>query len=228
MRKIYLPLIATQLLTTGCSQFNTQKYTVHDYVQKSPVVPELRHQGILSVQSSVKNFRSDRANLDGAIDINQFKDEMLQYINELRAQGTPCSAPNSKPLTWNKTLEQAASAHVKDMALNNFFSHDGSGTSLDVAKPSPGIGSRFYERISYFGYPVKLNILLGETLGMTKTNITKSKLLYPNFKRSMEKLIKDSRHCKIITNPRFDYIGIGVYKALNRYYFVYDFAQKAQ
>jgi len=228
MRKIYLPLIATQLLTTGCSLFNSREYTVHDYVQTTPAVPEVRYPGALNMHSSVKQFKKDKENFKGLVDISLFKDEMVQYINDIRAQGTPCSAPNSKPLTWNRVLEQAATVHVKDMAVNRFFSHTGSGTDLDIAKVSPGVGSRFYERLTYFGYPVQENVLIGEVIGVSKTNITKSKLLFPNFKKSVEHLVRSSRHCKIIADPRFDYIGIGVYKAANKYYFVYDFAQKAQ
>jgi len=225
MKKILFLPILTLLIINGCSSSN-KNYAVANYVLSTPPVPEVRYNKDYNIGSGIQSFRNDSDNLDGQVNIDNFKDEMLQYLNDVRATGNSCSGPINKSLQWNGVLQQAATVHAKDMALNNIFSHNGSGTSQDIAKKAQGVGSRFYERISYFGYPVRANTIIGETLGMSKTNLTHSNKLFPNFKREINNLLNSTRHCAIIMNPRFDYVGIGIYKVLNKYYFVFDFAQK--
>ncbi len=106
------------------------------------------------------------------------KEQMLSYINQIRAKGAVC-APPAGLLSWNNTLEQVAQSHVKDMALNDTVTHMGSGTALDPAKSGIGMGSTFIDRIKYFGYSVKTGQLVGENLTKTSIKLTKSNKVMP-------------------------------------------------
>jgi len=166
-------------------------------------------------------------NLNGQIHLNESaKDLMLEYLNEVRRQGSQCSGPVEQPLSWNRVLEHSSSSHAEDLAVNHILSHDGSGTSLDIASTTPGVGSKFYERILISGYKARPHMKLGETLGIIKTNITGDDNLIHNFKREVGKFLNSPEHCSIVMNPRFDYVGIGAYKIKNSYYFVFDFGEK--
>ncbi len=227
MKKTIFFMMIIGLMLSSCSNNMFSRLTVKDYIQSSPVAQNVPYnQRFMNIASSINYFRYDRSNLDGQIDINLFKDEMLKMINDVRTHPQYCSSAQA-PLQWNNTLQKAAMVHSKDVALNNMISHNGSGTSLDVASKD-GIGSRFYERLTYFGYPVKTKMLLGEVLTRTNVKKTRSKKLYANFKRALAKLLKDPPHCKIIMNPRFNYIAVGVYRVPNYYYFVLNFAQKPE
>lgn len=164
-------------------------------------------------------------NIPNPASFNSQKEQMLSYINQIRAKGTVC-APPAGPLSWNNTLEQAAQSHVKDMALNDTVTHMGSGTSLDPAKSGIGMGSTFIDRIKYFGYKVKTGQLVGENLTKTNIKITKSSEIMPNYKRAIENLINDKPHCKIIMNPRFSDIGMAMFKRGDNYYFTMDLAER--
>ena len=153
------------------------------------------------------------------------KEQMLSYINQIRAKGAVC-APPAGLLSWNNTLEQVAQSHVKDMALNDTVTHMGSGTALDPAKSGIGMGSTFIDRIKYFGYSVKTGQLVGENLTKTSIKLTKSNKVMPNFKRAMKILINDRPHCEIIMNPRFKDIGMAMFKRGNNYYFTMELAER--
>jgi len=154
----------------------------------------------------------------------EFKLKALNYINQIRAKGTKCSPP-APPLKLNKFLEDAANAHAKDMALNNFLEHTGSGTQTDPAKPTNGIGSIFYERILFFGYPAKPYDLTGENITFTKFKTLRTKNLFKHFKKAVKIFLDDPPHCKIFMNPRFQDVGIGIFKTDKRYYWVLDFGE---
>jgi uncharacterized protein YkwD len=69
--------------------------------------------------------------------------QLLTLINQFRSQAQTCSGktmPAVPALSWNSALANAAGRHSGDMALNNFFSHQGSDGSV------PGV------RISAAGY----------------------------------------------------------------------------
>lgn len=60
--------------------------------------------------------------------IEAWKQEMLDQVNRIRAEGCRCgrkSMPPAKPLSWNSRLEKAAQGHADDMALHHFFEHRG-------------------------------------------------------------------------------------------------------
>lgn len=54
---------------------------------------------------------------------------ILKLVNDKRKLGCNCGTipfPPVPSLTWNNLIAAAASAHAKDMATNNFFSHESS------------------------------------------------------------------------------------------------------
>jgi len=226
MKKIYL-IIPLMLLINSCASSSHKKLNPKNYIQSTPKVDFNKTSLNISTNSHINGFKRDKRYTDGAIDVDRFKDDILRYINSIRAQNQYCSNA-THPLEWNGVLQTAAQHHSKDIALNNLRGHDGSGTALDIAKYAQGVGSKFFERISYFGYPVVANNLIGEAIGIVNTKVTKTNMLYPNFKHSIEILLRDPAHCKIMMEKKFDYVGVGIYKVLNRYYVVYDFAQRAK
>ncbi len=80
----------------------------------------------------------------GTCDLPNFKQDLLDRINALRASGASCGSsgnfPAVAPVVWNDKLTQAADAHALDMANKNYFSHD----SQD--------GRKFSDRITAAGY----------------------------------------------------------------------------
>ncbi len=152
------------------------------------------------------------------------REEFLKLINEVRAKGAYCSPP-APPVVWGNHLEQAAASHSKDMAMNNFLGHNGSGTYYDPAKKAPGIGSNFRERILFFGYPTKPYDLVGENATITKDFKNYNFPIKEHFRRSLALYISDPPHCKILMNPRFKSVGIGIYKKGLNYYWTMDLGQ---
>ena len=158
------------------------------------------------------------------INISPYKSQMLYYINQLRGGKAKC-APPAPPLRWNDSLEKAATVHSRDMAINHMLSHSGSGTSYDIAKPMPGTSSSFIDRINYFGYKTKEYMLVGENITTVPISKTKTQDLMANFKHAVDNIVNDKTHCEILMNPRFKYIGMGMYKANDKYYFTMDLAE---
>ena len=178
-----------------------------------------------STNTPASTINSSVPNVSNSISLGSQKEQMLSYINQIRAKGAVC-APPAGPLSWNNTLEQVAQSHVKDMALNDTVTHMGSGTSLDPAKSGIGMGSTFIDRIKYFGYSVKTGQLVGENLTKTSVKMTKSNEIIPNFKRAIANLINDKPHCEIIMNPRFKDIGMAMFKRGDNYYFTMELAER--
>lgn len=84
-------------------------------------------------------------------------DQVLDRLNEIRAEGGRCGAtefPPAQPLTRSPALDAAARVHAEDMAQNSFLAHTGSDGS------NPG------ERASRTGYDwqvVAENVAAGQT-----------------------------------------------------------------
>lgn len=80
----------------------------------------------------------------GTCDLPNFKQELLDRINTLRASGASCGTSGNFPavpaVVWNDKLTAAADGHAQDMAAKNYFSHD----SQD--------GRSFSTRITNAGY----------------------------------------------------------------------------
>jgi len=167
--------------------------------------------------NQVQNIAIPTSNLT-----DKYRAEMLAYINTVRVTGTTCSGPVPS-LKWNNSLEAAASAHTKDMAINKFVAHLGSGKSTDVAIKASGMGSTFIDRIKYFGYPVNAGTLVGENVTRVDIKKTKSANFMKNFKRAMKIIYSDKEHCKILMDPRFVDVGANMYRNNDSYYFAVEF-----
>lgn len=129
------------------------------------------------------------------------RQEMLDAVNEARAGGRDCGDEEgyfdaAGPLTWNSTLEQAACLHARDMADNNYFSHD----SLD--------GTEFYERIEELGYRYSF---VGENLAAGQLTVSEA----------MAGLLDSPGHCANIMNPDFTELGSAVKKNEDADYYIY-------
>jgi uncharacterized protein YkwD len=171
----------------------------------------------------------DKAYANNAVDkdmvnLSPYQAEFVNEIANIRAKGAKCGGPVDA-LRRNPQLEAAAKAHAKDMAVNHFVQHDGSGTVTDPARKANGKGSTFIDRIIFFGYPAKTHDLLGETIAYTKNSVIRSKDIKKHFKRALQIILNDPPHCKILMNPRFKDIGIGAYKVYNGYYWAIDYGE---
>ena len=153
------------------------------------------------------------------VNIKPYKYTVINIINKVRAQH------NASAVSWNPNLAKAAVAHARDMASNNYLGHLGSGKDLDFARKAPGQGSNFYERIIFFGYPIKPRQLAGEIITYTKDHIVISKESMPHFKHAIENFLKSSAHSAILNNNRFTDVGVAAYRAGEKVYWVIEFGE---
>jgi uncharacterized protein YkwD len=153
------------------------------------------------------------------VNLKPYKLLVVNEINRVR------EAQSSGLVAWNPNLAKAAGAHARDMASNNFLGHLGSGKALDFARKAPGQGSNFYERIIFFGYPIRPTQLAGEILTYTKDNIVMSPEPMPHFKHSIENFLKSPAHASILVNNRFTDVGVAAYRADNKIYWVIEFGE---
>jgi len=158
------------------------------------------------------------------VDISKHRAVFVNDIANIRAKGTSCGGAVDS-LRYNPYLEAAAKAHAKDMAVNHMVQHDGSGTLTDPAREANGIGSTFMKRIIFFGYPAKTHDLVGETVAHTKNNYLKTKDLKTHYKRALEIILNDPKHCRILMNPRFKDVGIGAYRSNDGYYWAITYGE---
>jgi len=59
--------------------------------------------------------------------VRTFEAEVLRLVNEARGTARKCGSANYKaaaPLRWDGTLAKVATAHSRDMAVHNYFSHE--------------------------------------------------------------------------------------------------------
>ncbi|MET3980213.1 uncharacterized protein YkwD [Mucilaginibacter sp. UYP25] len=131
-----------------------------------------------------------------------FKQEFLDLINKTRGKGCKCGStyyPPAPPLVWNDDLEEAANGHAKDMAKQNYFSHE----SKD--------GRTMNTRIVTAGYIFKgwKSFAIGENIAFGQTSIPEV----------MAGWFKSEGHCKNLMNPGFKEVGVAEYNN----YWVQDF-----
>jgi uncharacterized protein YkwD len=118
----------------------------------------------------------------------QLELEVIELVNQARAQGGNCgsegSFPPSGPLTWEAHLTCAARVHSLDMATNDYFDHtnqqgNGPGWRLDQAGYA---GGAWGENIAA-GYPDPVAVVQG--------------------------WLDSDGHCSNMLNPGFSLIGVG-------------------
>jgi len=224
--KKFLLLLTFSLLLIGCSKPTLHKKRIVKKptanLQIARSMEELDRQ---SKQATAMMLYSYPKQKDyNLINLDKLKYKMVNYVNSIRTMTQHCNAP-SLPVGWNKELSKAASMHAKDMSINDFIGHLGSGTKYDIARKAPGMGSNFYERIIFAGYPIQPGELAGEIVTYTKYKIVGSKDIYENFVHAVQNFLKSPKHCALLTNPRFRDVGIAGYKTANKIYWVLEFGE---
>ena len=120
--------------------------------------------------------------------LNEFQSQVLDLVNEARAQGRNCGSdffPAAPPVSWDERIEGAALVHSIDMAQNQNFSHTGTD------------GSDTGDRLLMQGYNWNTwgeNILVG----------------LDNAPDAIDAWIGSSGHCSIIMSPSLREVGAGV------------------
>ena len=132
----------------------------------------------------------------------------MARINRWRASGATCGSrgafPPAPALAWNNRLTQAADAHSRDMAANDFFSHTGSG------------GSTLGSRVTAAGYDWRG---IGENIAAGQTGID----------QVVDGWIASEGHCANLLNPAFVDVGLacvsGSESSTYRTYWTMDLGQ---
>jgi uncharacterized protein YkwD len=116
-----------------------------------------------------------------------FEADALRLVNQQRAAGATCGSRGSfapaAALTWNARLASAAYGHSRDMADNNYFSHD----SLD--------GRSMADRINATGYTWST---IGENIAAG----------YGSVQATVDGWMASEGHCANLMNPSFTEFGL--------------------
>ncbi len=116
-----------------------------------------------------------------------FEDQVLDLVNQKRAQGASCGGtafPPAGALVMNAQLRSAAQLHSADMATQNYFSH----TSLD--------GRTFVDRVHAAGYA---SSTMGENIAAGQ----------PSPQSVVDTWMASPGHCSNIMNSSYHSIGVG-------------------
>jgi len=234
--KLIIVVFISVFIMSGCgyhrkvnyqntSYQHTSLYTPSHTIRPAHSMSDLDNQS-RNVKPTLVYSYPKSVNMGNAIfvDLGAIKYKLLNYLNSVRSHGNSCG-PSAPPVTWNRELELASIAHSKDMAINNFLGHLGSGKATDPARKGPGQGSNFYERIMYSGYPIKPGSLAGEILTYTKFRIVGNQEPYEHFVHAINNFLKSPAHCHIMMNPRFKDVGIAAYKDKEKMYWTIEFGE---
>jgi len=228
--RVVLVLIISFFLVNGCVHSRKSRYK-SKYTTKKPT----QQLGKVKVANNMKDLDYISANTKPTmvytypqaklpdnvyfVNLKPYKNIAIRIINDVRAKARVGA------VRWNEYLAKAASAHARDMASNNFLGHLGSGKALDFARKGPGRGSNFYERIIFFGYPIRPSELAGEILTYTKDHIVLSREPMPHFKHAISNFLKSPAHATILRNNRFKDVGVAAYRAGEKIYWVLEFGE---
>ena len=117
--------------------------------------------------------------------------DTLRRINAYRAAGASCGQRRfepAAPLAWSSKLEQAATAHARDMAARRTMSHAG------------GDGSSMSDRVARVGYH----------WGALGENVSAGYRTVPD---GLEGWMKSPGHCSNIMGAQFREVGVGAANA---------------
>ena len=128
----------------------------------------------------------------------------LKIINSIRSHYQDCGVygvkPPAPPLRWNYNLYKAAYEHSRDMAMNSFLEHWGSGTKYDLT-------GKVYGRSDHF--------LRAKANGYWHNNYIGENILFGNYHFSPELVMKlfveHDEHCPNMMNKRFKDVGVAYY-----------------
>jgi uncharacterized protein YkwD len=113
--------------------------------------------------------------------------DTLRRVNAYRAAGATCGSQRfepAPPLAWNAKLEQAATAHARDMANRRTMSHSG------------GDGSSMSDRVGRVAY----------NWGALGENVSAG---YKSAPEGLEGWMKSPGHCSNIMGAQFREVGVG-------------------
>lgn len=117
---------------------------------------------------------------------DDYKEMMLDRVNNLRAEGCYCGSEFMSPVkavVWDDMLYKSALSHAKEMKDKRFFSHF-SANGLDIG-----------DRLDDFGYPWQV---AGENLGEGQRS----------FREVMRDWIESPSHCRMLMNPKVEEMGV--------------------
>lgn len=124
---------------------------------------------------------------EAACGLANFEADALRIVNAVRAAGAVCGTRGAfapaGALTWNSQLASAAYAHSRDMADNDYFSHD----SQD--------GRTMVDRINAAGYSWST---VGENIAAG----------YGSVQAVVDGWMASDGHCANLMNPRFTEFGM--------------------
>lgn len=122
----------------------------------------------------------------------ELEDEVVQLVNEVRAQGVCCGSEGCfdavPPLSRDADLRRAARAHAQDMADQGYFGH----TSRDGRSPFDRIREGLFR-----GCAMGENIAAGQ----------------PSAESVMQSWLDSDGHCANILSESFEWIGVGYHPA---------------
>ena len=134
-----------------------------------------------------------------------FESEVIAMVNQRRAAGATCggvSKPAVPAVVLDTRLRCAARKHSKDMAVNNFFSHTGTGNTLP------------WDRMKLAGYTYNA---AGENIAANQDSAA----------AVMASWMNSTGHCNNIMNGSFKKLGVGYYYrasgAAYKHYWTQDF-----
>lgn len=159
-----ISFILTLVFINGCSPYRYVKDKITD---DTPEPKEFA----TGNKCEATNFRTDR---------------IIKYINQIRANAQICGEKPYQPaqaVSWNVKLFNAAQAHSRDMAANNFFSHLGSNDSNVSAR----VANQEYQ----------WNAVAENISGGTDTP-----------EQTLESWMASPGHCRNLMNPQYSEIGM--------------------
>lgn len=133
-------------------------------------------------------FADDCAGADAACPPGDLEQELLEQVNEARAQARMCGDTQfdaAGPLAWNSSLAEAAQVHSDDMVEMGFFAHTGSD-GLQVA-----------QRVNATGYDWRA---VGENIAAG----------FPSASSVLEGWLASPGHCANIMSREFSEMGAGL------------------
>ncbi|MBK9151187.1 MAG: CAP domain-containing protein [Saprospiraceae bacterium] len=116
----------------------------------------------------------------------EFKDYMINRVNEIRNKGCKCGRVYMQPVgpvRWNETLYRSAEVHAKEMMQFNYFAHF-SKDGLDIG-----------DRLQKAGYNWQV---AGENLGEGQKD----------FEEVLQDWLESPSHCRMILHPRVTEMGV--------------------
>jgi len=129
----------------------------------------------------------------------------LKYINKVRSKPQYCGKYGlfhaTTPVKWSDRLYESAKEHSLDMAINQSFSHKGTGRDSDKSGKTQGINSTPSTRAYYHRYR---GGIVGENiaLGYGKEN--------SSIQSAIRSWLNSDSHCANLMSPQYRNMGMSL------------------